>query len=359
MIRLLDRYIAKKFLVNIFFALTTFIIIFVVIDAVEKLSLFLDRGAPMMIVAQFYLYYIPYIVVLTSPIAMLLAAMFCVGQLSKYSELVAMKASGIALLRIFSPLFAVSLIISIFFVYFSEVVVPRANSLKAEIKSHYLDKKGRRGPRRVTNLALRDENGNRIFIGNYNTREKSARKISIITLAENRIIKRIDAEKMIWQDSLWALQNAIIRTFSAEEETARSYAMFRPPGFNFMPEDFSSVQKKPEEMSYEELEIFIEEVRRNGGDPDRWLADLYLKIAFPFANFIIVLFGAPLAAGRARSTGALGIALSLLFCFLFFGTIKMGQTLSQTGYLHPFLGAWMGNGIFFISGLTLLGRAPK
>ncbi|MCA9731768.1 MAG: LPS export ABC transporter permease LptG [Deferribacteres bacterium] len=359
MIRLLDRYIAQKFIVNILFALTTFIVIFVVIDAVEKLSVFLDRGAPLLVVAQFYIYYIPYIVVLTSPIAMLLAAMFCIGQLSKYSELVAMKASGISLMRIFTPLFVTSLIVSIFFIYFGEVVVPRANSLKEDIKSEYLDKNSLRGPRRVTNLALRDENGNRIFIGNYDIRQKNARKISIMTLKDNTIITRIDAEKMEWQDSTWILQNTIIRTFKSDSETAKHFDRYLPREFHFKPEDFGSVQKKPEEMSYEELQVFIAEVKRNGGDPDRWLADLYLKIAFPFANFIIVLFGAPLAAGRARSTGALGIALSLLFCFLFFGTIKMGQTLSQTGYLHPFLGAWLGNGIFAIAGVILLGRAPR
>ncbi|KAA3619735.1 MAG: LPS export ABC transporter permease LptG [Calditrichaeota bacterium] len=359
MIRLLDRYIAKTFLTNVVFGLTTFIVIFVVIDAVEKLSIFLDRGAPLVVVAKFYIYYIPYIVVLTAPISMLLAAMFCVGQLSKYSELVAMKASGISLYRIFAPLFLVSLIISIFFIYFGEVAVPRANLLKADIKTHYLDKKGPRGPRRVTNLALRDENGNRIFIGNYDTREKTGRKISIMTLDKNTIVRRIDAEKMEWKDSTWVLNNAFIRQFSDKNETARSFASFVPEEFKFTPEDFGSVQKKPEEMSYAELESFIAEVKRNGGDPDRWLADLYLKIAFPFANLIIVLFGAPLAAGRARSTGALGIALSLLFCFLFFGTIKMGQTLSQTGFLHPLIGAWLGNAIFTISGLFLLNRAPK
>ncbi|MFQ5630788.1 MAG: LptF/LptG family permease, partial [bacterium] len=71
--RILDFYISRRFIANILFALIGFISIFLIVDAVEKLSDYIDRGVPINIVGQYYLHFIPEIVTLAMPIAMLLA----------------------------------------------------------------------------------------------------------------------------------------------------------------------------------------------------------------------------------------------------------------------------------------------
>ncbi len=357
--RILDRYILGKFLAIIFFSLIALNSIFIVVDVVENISEFLDKGTPTAIIIQYYTFFIPYIIVLTLPLAMLLASMFSIGMLAKHSELVAMKASGLSLVRILSPLLLSSFAISILIIFFAEFVVPKANSAKAEIKAKYIDKKSSFSRASIANLALHDRANRYIFIGNYNAFDSSAQKISIITREQGRIVERIDAELMRWQDGHWLFENVAKRDLRSEQEKLTLFETVDSLEFEFLPGDLGAVQKKPEEMSYEELQKFITEVRRNGGDSDRWLVDLYLKIAFPFANFIIVLFGAPLAASRVRSSGAVGVALSFFFCFFYFGAVKVGQTLGQTGTLPPMFAAWLGNIIFFVAGLIILYRAPK
>ncbi|MDW7681345.1 MAG: LptF/LptG family permease, partial [bacterium] len=122
----------------------------------------------------------------------------------------------------------------------------------------------------------------------------------------------------------------------------------------FKPNDIARVQKKAEEMSYWELNKFIQEIRRTGGKADRWLVELHLKIAFPFANLIIILFGASLASRKTRSGTAVSFGVSLFICFLYFGFIKVGQSLGHNGSLHPLLAAWIGNIVFGSGGLYLL-----
>jgi len=112
-------------------------------------------------------------------------------------------------------------------------------------------------------------------------------------------------------------------------------------------------------MSYWELKQFINNIRRNGGNPDRWLVDLYLKIAFPFANFIILLFGAPLASRKTRSGPAVSFGISLFICFLYFGIIKVAQTFGHNGTLPPFIAAWLGNIIFGIGAVYILFKMRK
>lgn len=357
--RILDFYISRRFLLNVAFSLLAFISIFVIIDAVEKLSDYIDKGTPFPVILQYYLHFIPEIVTLAMPLTMLLASIFSVGQLSKHNEILAMKSTGISLYRILAPILTISLIISVLMIYFVEAVVPAANTKRAEIKGTYVDKISRFTTARISNLYLRTSENERIFIAYYNGPERTARNINILTFDDVFIKHRIDAESMRWQGDKWILRNVHERNLNGNEEkvTTKDTLVFRTRGLD--PNVLGAIQKNPNEMNYEELRKFIHDVQQNGGDPDRWLVDLYLKISFPFANFIIVLFGAPLAAGRSRSTGATGIALSLIICFLFFMTVKAGQTFGQTGALHPLPAAWLGNGLFAIGSVIIFSRAPK
>lgn len=359
--RILDRYIAKKFLSNILFSILAFIVIFLIVDLVEKLSDYIDRETPLVVLVQYYIYFIPEVITLAMPLSMLLATLFSVGQLSKYNEILAMKASGISLYRIMAPILLLSLLVSIFMIYFVEMVVPRANTERAEIKGRYIDRQSRYVSARISNLYFHDDLGRRIFIGYYNSSDQLARTISVLMFDDANIYirHRIDARTMRWQDGQWVLEHAWERYFNGQLDSVIFHDEHTLSGFSYVPDELGAVQKDPLEMNYGELKKFIDDVKRNGGDPNQWLVDLYLKISFPFANFIIVLFGAPLAAVRARSAGAAGIALSLIFVFLYFLGVKAGQTFGQTGAMHPMLAAWLGNIAFTVGGLFIFWRAPK
>jgi lipopolysaccharide export system permease protein len=379
--RLLDQYSSRKFLFNLFFALTAFASIFITVDLVEALSDYIDKRVPAMVIASYYFYFLPYIVVLTMPVAMLLASMFSVGQLSKYNEITAMKAAGQSLYRILLPILTIAFLASGLMLLFAEKVVPVANQRKIEIKHHYIERVPQNLPTRLSNLYFQEsvgrdtarQNGKtasavrRVFIGYYDDATKTAQKISIQNYSGIFIVERIDALQMRWEErgdssrsGVWEILQGYHRRFEGDREAiATRFDSLAMPELSFTPQVLTKVQKEPEEMSYGELQKFIDEVARNGGNPDRWLVDLYLKISFPLANFIIVLFGAPLAAGKVRSGGAVGVALSLIVCFLYFGTVKTSQSMGQNGTLDPLLAAWLGNLIFLVAGAVILVKARK
>ncbi len=379
--RLLDQYISQKFLFNLIFALTAFASIFITVDLVEALSDYIDKRVPAMVIVSYYFYFLPYIIVLTMPVAMLLASMFSVGQLGKYNEITAMKAAGQSLYRVLLPILTIAFLASGLMLLFAEKVVPVANQRKIEIKQHYIERVPQNLPSRLSNLYFQEsvgqdtarQNGKtanavrRVFIGYYDEATKTAQKISIQNYSGIFIVERIDALRMRWEEradsargGVWEILQGYHRRFEGEREAvATRFDSLAMPELSFTPQVLTKVQKEPEEMSYGELQKFIDEVARNGGNPDRWLVDLYLKISFPLANFIIVLFGAPLAAGKVRSGGAVGVALSLIICFLYFGTVKTSQSMGQNGTLEPLLAAWLGNLIFLVAGAVILVKARK
>ncbi len=359
--RLLDRYITRRFLYVLLFALVAFTLLYIVFDGVENLDTYIDRDVPRTVVLLYYAYYVPFVIVLVFPVAMLLSSLLGIGQLARHNELIAIKSSGVSLYRTLAPVFLTALLLSLVMMYFGERIVPLTNQRKAELKQRYIDRIPKRVPRRVTNIYYQDAPNRRLFIGYYDARANRARKVSLQETGPDGLTvrRRIDADEMVWQDSVWVLLRGYTRVLDDHVVKAVAFDSLPQPDLSLRPDEVAKVEKKPEEMSYEELQAFIQEVRRNGGDTERWLVDLHLKISFPLSNFIIVLLGASLAANKRRSGVAMAFFLSLFIVFFYFGFIKLGQTLGHSGALPPLLSAWLGNILFFFAGVLALVKARK
>lgn len=355
MVSILSHYIEQRFAAVLFTSLLAFTAIFIVANLVENVDRFIDRHVPLQDVVRYYLFYTPYVVILMLPIAMLIAALFSIGDLARYNELTAMKASGLSLYRILFPVFRMAFLISLLAMVFGETIVPATYARYLKIKH------GTKQPRTPNrdNIFLQDRNETVIFIHHYNTEKRTGREISIQRYQDNTLLRRIDAESMIWTDQGWILQNATVRTFSGDQETVTQFQTLHSPFLTLLPQDVARPKKKPEEMGYFELHDYIQRVQRAGGDARRWLVDLQLKISFPFANFIIVLFGAPLACSRKRTGKAMNFGLSLFICFVYYSCVKASQVLGREELLPPLLAAWIPNLLFTGLGILLLTKAHK
>ncbi|MCY3868692.1 MAG: LptF/LptG family permease, partial [Gemmatimonadetes bacterium] len=102
--RILSRYVVVQFAMPFALSLLAFTIVFVVIDLVDRLSAFIDRDVGLGTILSYYFCYLPYIVVLVLPMAVLLAGLFCMGGLIQRGELLAMKSAGISLYQVVIPL---------------------------------------------------------------------------------------------------------------------------------------------------------------------------------------------------------------------------------------------------------------
>jgi lipopolysaccharide export system permease protein len=357
--KILDRYILKDFVTVLVFALVAFISIFVIVDFVEQLDDFISQDVPKIVILRYYLYQLPFIIVLTLPVAMLLSSLFSIGTLSRRNELTAMKAAGLSLFRILMPLFALSVVISVGAFIFGEFVVPVSSVKMNLIRDDYLEKRREGWRKKIHDVYMRDDQDRHITMRSFDAVKNEGRTVSIQKYDGETLVSRLDVEKMCWEDSTWVLYEGAEHVFYPDSVHFRKFDKQVLKNENLMPADFSKVLKKTEEMSYTELNDFIEQVKRNGGRPEQWLVDLYLKISIPFANFIIVLFGAPLSSIKRRGGAATGFGISLAICFIYFGIVKTAQTMGHSGYLSPVMAAWIGNIIFAIAGLVILVKVPK
>lgn len=359
MIRILDKYLLKRFIINLGIAIITWIVIFLVVDIIENISKFIDRGATLHQFFLYYLYYIPYIISLTLPVAMLLSTLFSLSVFAQNNEVVAQLSSGISLYRLLAPLLIIAMAISIASGFFNEIVVPEANQRRLDIKRYDISGETRPEEKSRSNIYRQDSEKRKFIIKYFNGKINEARSVSIQSFNGPTLVERIDADRMVWTGEYWMLFNGQVRTFSGEHERFYSFKDSAFYDTNLKPEDMIELQKKPEEMSFAELNRFIAELQLIGGDTKKWIVERQLKISIPFSNFIVVLLGAPLASRKRRGGVGKNFALSLLVSFIYFVIIRMGQVFGHQGDLSPILAAWLGNLIFFTLGLISLFSVRK
>ncbi len=358
----IDRYVLRQFAITAIFSLVAITIVFVAVNMMDNLDDFLDRHAAAGMIATYYLYYIPEIIKLMIPVAMLLSALFTTGRLSTYNELSALKSAGVSLYRYMAPLLALSLLVSAAAIYFNGWIVPQANKKKYNIARVYFQKDIEFVSK--NNLTIQDSRTRILTIGMFDDQRNVATQVSIQDFDPNDltvVVDRYDASEMRWDPAthIWVLFNGVERHFQGTREALVRFGTLPMGPLNFSPEDIRKKQEKPEEMNYTDLKTFIGNQQRAGHEVSRWLVDFYGKIAFPFASVIVVLFGVPFSSVKRRSGLGVEFGIAIGICFLYMIFLQVSQAFGYNGDLDPFLTAWLANIVFLAAGGFTLWRVSK
>ena len=379
---ILDRYSIRQFLLSFLFGLLAFLVIFLVIDLMEKLDDFIDAGVELPVILEYYIHFMPEIIRLMTPVAMLLGALFVTGRIVQQNELAAIKSSGVSLYRFILPFLAMALVVSLVSIYFNGWVVPFSNHKKFEIERVYLRKSSTATSR--FNIYFQEGRTRLVSLGFYESSSRTARRVSIEDFSDTNLtvlVRRYDALHMKWIDEQtvdsisalsltpsmednglkggWELTEGVERTIADGREEMRSFDRLPIGRLSLTPGEIEEKQRKPDEMGYNELRVFIQSQRRAGQEVSRWLVDYHSKIAFPFASLIVVLFGVPFSANKRRGGVAIEFGISVAVTFIYLAFMKTSQVFGYNGDLDPLLTAWLANIIFLAAGIVNLARAQK
>jgi len=355
----LDRYVLAEFLRYYFLALGGFTAVVLLLDAIGRIDTFLDYNAAPLQILAYYWNVLPYQALLVAPVAPLLATFLTLGTMTRFRELVAVKSAGISLYRLFAPLYVVGLLLAGASFVVGEWVMPQANLrarriLEADIKGRTMRNLGSRV--NVTYLGQ----GNRFFvIRRYDVPRQTMVEPMIQEFDGERLTRRLDAASATYEKGAWVLVNGLERTFDTKGlETAVPFDTLRAV-FPETPVDFAKTETEPSEMSYPQLLNYTRRVRASGSNVASYETELQLRVAFPFANLVVILIASSLAAQMRRGGIALGFGFSLAIAFAYWSLIRAGQVLGNNGNLPPLPAAWLGNIVFLALGIVLLVRTPK
>ena len=355
--KLLDRYILKEFLRFFIIIFITFITLYLIIDFFGKLNLFLKENASMEQITLFFFYSIPTIISLIVPPAALLATLMAYGSLSKFSEIIAMKANGISLYRITLPTLIFAVLMSIFLFYFNELITP-ASLQKAEyIRKIDIEKRSTVGSFKQNEIWYHGDNeiyNFKIFDINNDT----LRGVTIHYLNNDFTLrKRIDAQRAEWKDNKWVFHNILSIEFDSDNSPILEKSDEKIIDMPEKPDDFKIVQKNAEKMGYFDLKKYVNKIKMEGYDVTQYLVSLQGKIASPFVLVILIIIGVSFSLRSERSGGVMqSVGIGIFIGFSYFGVHALIMSFGLSGKIHPFMAAWGANILFSITAAILFYR---
>lgn len=355
--RILDRYLIKRIAMSYFFILAIFVGLYLIIDIFSTLSDILKAKTPILVLFEYYLNTIPFILLKVSPIAILISTLFTFGELNKNNEILSIRASGTSILRISLPLIFFSIVISCFIFFLQEKIVIHSQKKVEDIKSRFIKRDLAHGSDEK-NLAFTSDDMI-FFAEKFSPKNKVLENVIIFTEDNNRIIiKKAICKKIIYKNQEWIGQDIV------EYDLDKTGKMINFP--NSWQSKKIQLKEKPHELilkrsifsSFYSLKHLKTEIVRlkkvqSARLLDNLTIDYYQKIADPFSHLFLVIGILPIALEiKKRKAGLSSFGIGFIFGFSYYIISSFSIALGKTGFILPFLSPLV-TPLFFISfGIT-------
>ncbi len=352
--KILDKYIIKKFLGTFFFALGLIILISIVFDISEKIDDFLERKAPLQaIIFDYYLNFIPYFGILFSPLFIFISVIFFTSRMAAQTEIVAILASGISFKRLLVPYMLASLVLASITFYMNNWVLPHSNGKRIMFETKYIKNAFIYTNR---NVHKQISPGQYIYFESYNNIDRIGYQFSYEKFDKGMLIEKILAERILW-DSLknkWIIENYFIRDIDSLNEKIRSGQRLYT-NFVFHPAEFNRRINYIETMDYGELNKFISQEQLRGSEEIVfYLIEKYKRTSYPFATFILTLIGVSLSSKKVRGGIGVQLGIGILLSFTYIMFMQISTTFATNGNTPALIAVWIPNGVYLIIAVFLL-----
>ena len=353
----------------------------------EILALIVSGQATLGMIGEAMVLLVPFVLVFALPMGMLTATLLVFGRFSADQELTAVRASGISLVALSTPVLLLGVATSL--------VTGLINlQLAPQCRDAYRNLVYRVGIERATSLIAEDRfiddfDGYVVYIGRKNG--PVLENVLIYELTPDKQMKRrLQAERA---EILSDTQNAeaVLRLYKVhfydfltwQTGSAEEQDSFR---LSYLPTKSRKQEASISNMTFLELRDKLRELERlaavrsavpSGGDgsalkdhqkrlrqaksdltmPVR--VQMHRQVAFSFACIGFTLVGIPLGIRAHRRETTAGFAMALILVVLYYAFIILAQSLQDRPDLGPHLILWLPNFVFQVVGGVLLWRANR
>lgn len=358
-IKILDKYIVRKFLGTFFFALGLIITIAIVFDISEKIDDFLEREAPLKaIIFDYYLNFIPYFGNLFSPLFIFISVIYFTSRMASQTEIIAILASGVSFKRLLAPYMVAAAILGMITFYLNSWVIPHSNIKRIEFETRYI-----KNPYiyKNKNVHRQISPGQFIYFESYNNLDRIGYQFSYEKIEDGKLTYKLFADRIVWDsvNGKWQLENYFTREINGmDEKISSGYKM--DTTFAFHPNEFNRRVNYIETMDSGELNAFIEQEKIRGSEEiPFYMVEKYRRTSFPFATFILTLIGVSLSSRKVRGGIGVQIGVGILLSFTYIMFMQVSTTFATNGNMPAWLAVWLPNLFFAVIAIILVRRAMK
>lgn len=372
----------------------------------EIMTLLVNGQASFWLVLKAFLLLIPFVLVFALPMGMLTATLLLFGRLSADQELTAMRAGGISLISLSTPVLIISMLMSALCAWINMEIAPYCRSTykqlirevnvgeltdllqpnvpMTDIPGQFIHIKGKK---KVGNISyLKDIRYIKYIDGVYEheifapggtlqANEETSQLFLTMTNCTILLPETSNADKNpldeVERDSI-GYTVGLLPDFAPDPFTIeRDSAIFRKPKLHHM--SFKQLQQELIERTklaedikalpsfkIETLRAELDENFKKPFDPITPVkVQMHRQIAFSYACFAFTLIGIPLGIRAHRRETSIGIAIALMLVAVYYGFVVLANALETHGEWAPHLIMWFPNFLFQSIGCVLMWRANK
>ncbi|MEO5356806.1 MAG: LptF/LptG family permease [Nitrospirae bacterium YQR-1] len=314
--------------------LSVLIALFEVIDKLDKLVKFSPGFNDF---ALYWVYVLPKYLKYLLPMAVLMAVLVVFGHASKAGELVAVKASGGRLKKLFLPVIIMALMVSIFDFAVDEFIAGKfnlyANNLLFKIKN-----KKERLVFKTKDVWFMEKGNMIIYASSYQPEDKSLTDVSIFITEGGKLAEIIRGKRCYFNGTLWVMDEALkydLGAMSASKVKELHFEEFKTTNI------YDESVMISDEMSFVDLYKHNSRLRVAGYNNQRVLVDLNAKLSYPFTCMVMVLLGLSISARFKMGGNIINVGLSIAISLIYWIFFAMAISLGYSGILPAFLSAWV------------------
>ncbi len=366
----LQGYLIRQVVVALAMSVGVFTLILLLGNVLkEVLAMLVNRQATLVVVAQAVGLLVPFVLVYALPMGMLTATLLVFGRFSADQELTAVRANGVSLTALITPVLLLSVALSLVCAAINLELAQRCRHAYKELVNRFRTQ--------VDALALAegrfltDQKRFYLYIGRI--RGTNLENILLSQLDQGRVVQRVRASggSYGWGDAgdaqpqlellltnVWGLHfstNAAGEGGQWNPVIMEEWPLTVPFGAS------SSQRRAPRysEMTFRQLWMEKRELDRQGVDATPVEVQLHRQAAFSFACIGFTLLGIPLGIRTHRRETSVGVALAIVLVLVYYSFMVLGQSLQTRAEWAPQLILWLPNFIFQAVGVVLLWRANR
>jgi lipopolysaccharide export system permease protein len=379
-VKTLHTYLTRQIVASLFMTVAVFTFVLLLGNVLKEiLPLLISGQVRFALVAEAIGLLVPFVWVFALPMGMLTATLLIFGRFSADQELTAVRASGISLLSLISPILLLSLALCAVSALVNMEIGPRCRTaytkvffrLTAGLSSSQLLPEGR---------FIQDlKKENLVYVGK--NRNGVLEDITVYLVKDNRMVRapkgkiEIDATNRVINLYLYdtkgvSLNEGIIHSGDVTvqvdlNQTRQDPRRLSDMTFMELRDELRNVERwlnfpLSRNLSKEQLRAYKQEMeKQKKGVISPIKVHIHRQVAFSFACFGFTLIGIPLGIRVHRRETNIGIGIALLLVALYYCFVLLGGALDRRPEFAPHLIVWLPNFIFQVVGGVLLWKANR
>ena len=354
--KIIDKYIIKKYLSTFFVMFGLFIPIGIMVDFAEKIDKFRENEVPGDLILSYYIDFVWYFGSQLYPVFLFLAVIFFTSRLATNTEITAILSSGLSFQRFSKPYFISTSLIVVFALIAGMFIVPKSNQNFNEFISENIKSEEKR---KTSRLFKQINDIEYIYVSNYDPSRKRGLNFTLENFDGNELRHKITASTIRWDDSIFRLTNYVKRSIIKDQEIIKRVTRLDTI-LDFDIDDLAPLNYVAETLNFFELNELIR-YEKKAGSPliNSHLLVRHKRYTIPLSCFILTLIAISVSSFKRRGgTGsnlAIGVSLGFLFIFL----DKIFSVLVIKSNFSPAIASWGILLIFLIIAVLLLKKAIR